>query len=83
MAPMGTPYVAPQPPFSTYTTMAICGSSSGAKPMKTEWSLPCGFCAVPVLPQASTSGSIIPTMRHVPLPVLPVTAARIPSATHS
>ena len=39
----------PQPAFSTYTARAICGSSLGANAMQTEWSLPCGFSAVPVL----------------------------------
>ena len=48
-APKGTPYVAPQPPFSTYTAMAIFGLFIGAKPINTEWSCP-RFCAVPVFP---------------------------------
>ena len=55
-APKGTPYVAPQPPFSTYTAMAIFGLFIGAKPINTEWSCP-RFCAVPVFPQASKSGT--------------------------
>lgn len=54
---------------------AILGLSIGAKPIKTEWSLP-RFCAVPVFPQTSTPGRMAPAMRQVALPVLPSTAAR-------
>ena len=45
--------------------------------MNAEWSVPCGFCAVPVLPQTSMPG--MAARRHVP----PVTAIRMPSATSS
>ena len=73
---MGTPYVAPKPPFSTYTAMAILGLSIGAKPMNAEWSLPL-FCAVPVLPHTSSPGML--AARQVPS----VTARRMPSTTSS
>ena len=73
--PIGTPYVAPKPAFSTYTHTAMRGLSYGAKPINAEWSLPCGFCAVPVLPATSMSG------RFASEQVPPSTAIRIPSAT--
>ena len=51
---IGAAQVAPKPAFSTTTATAIFGSSIGAKPMKRLWSLPCGFCAVPVFPPIAT-----------------------------
>ena len=56
---IGPAQVAPKPAFSTTTATAILGSSLGAKQTTKEWFLPCGFCAVPVLAQYSTPGTLI------------------------
>ena len=47
---MGAAQRDPQYPFSTMMAMAIFGLFKGAKEVNMEWSCPCGFCAVPVLP---------------------------------
>ena len=38
----------------------ISGFSAGANPMNQPWSLPCGFCAVPVFPATVNSLSAAP-----------------------
>ena len=38
----------------------ISGSSAGAKPMNHPWSLPCGFCPVPVFPATARSVLRVP-----------------------
>ena len=57
-AAMGAAVLLPSPPCSIYAQTAICGSSIGAKAMKTEWSCP-SFCAVPVFPQMVILGSLM------------------------
>ncbi len=72
---IGAAHVAPKPAFSTNTAIAIFGFVLGAKAKKTEWSFPCGFCAVPVLPQISMPGIL--AIRAVPCS----TTSCIPSIT--
>ena len=75
---MGAAQVAPKPAFSTYATTAILGSSFGAKHINTEWSLPCGFWAVPVLPHITMPG-MATDLAVAPGP--PCTAISIPLTT--
>ncbi len=65
---MGAAAVEPNPAFSTSTATAISApwpvGSYGANAMKSEWSSPCGFCAVPVFPQGYRILPTLPAVNH-------------------
>ena len=72
-AAMGAATSEPQPPCSIYTEIATLGFVIGAKPIKTEWSLP-AFSAVPVFPQIVNRGVLIadavPFVTHFLIPLI-------------